>query len=84
MYTESELCERISSLYPDLGECGREIGVHFDEQKHTWVVRLSRDGHWLEHYLEIPDADPCMEGRHCISLGLEIAQLRSNLAGKQF
>jgi hypothetical protein len=30
------------------------------------------------------DAERCMEGKQCVSLGLEIAQLRKNLEGKQF
>jgi hypothetical protein len=32
----------------------------------------------------VPDADACMEGKQCVSLGLEIAQLKKNIAGEQY
>jgi hypothetical protein len=33
----------------------------------------------LKHFLEQADADLCMEGKQCVSLGLEIAQLKDNI-----
>jgi hypothetical protein len=84
MYTEMELCQKITSLYPEIGQCGVDINVDFDQSKSTWVVHLSKDTHSLNHFLEVMDADKCMEGKQCVSLGLEIAQLRNNIEGKQF
>lgn len=84
MYSNAELCEKIVSLYPDIGECGIDIDVNFDPSKNTWVVHLKKGEHSLNHFLETLDADRCMDGKQCVSLGLEIAQLRKNVAGEQF
>ena len=84
MYNNKELCEKITSLYPDIGECGIDIDVDFDQTKNTWVVHLKKGEHSLNHFLEILDADRCMDGKQCVALGLEIAQLRKNIEGEQF
>lgn len=84
MHDKNELCQKITSLYPDIGVCGIDIDINFDEDKKTWVVDLKKDGQELKHYLEVPDAESCMLGKQCVSLGLEIAQLRKNTVGKQY
>lgn len=84
MYTREELCIKITEVYPDIGECGIDIDVRFDEGKKAWVVDLKKGSHELEHYLDTPEADDCMKGNKCVPLGLEIAQLRKNIEGKQF
>ncbi len=84
MYSDQELCEKITAMYPEIGECNINIEVHHDDEKNVWVVDLKKDGHDLKHFLEYPDADNCMEGKQCVSLGLEIAQLRKNIEGQQF
>ena len=47
-------------------------------------MHLEKDGQELKHYLEEPDAAGCVEGKQCVALGLEIAQLKNNIEGKQF
>jgi len=84
MYSKMELCERITSLYPDIGECGIDIDVTYNEAEKSWVVHLEKGTHSLDHFLEMLDADKCMEGKQCVALGLDIAQLRKNIEGKQF
>ena len=84
MYTKDELCKKITDIYPDIGQCGIDIDVSYDAEKKAWVVDLIKDSHELKHYLDIPEADDCMEGKQCIPLGLEIAQLKKNIEGKQF
>mgnify|MGYP001164758417 FL=1 len=84
MYGNTALCRKITRLYPEIGECGIDIAVTYDEAKKAWVVHLKKDTHSLDHYLELLDADLCMEGKQCVALGLEIAQLRNNIEGKQF
>jgi hypothetical protein len=42
-------------------------------------VDLKKEGHQLKTFLEPLDADSCMEGKQCISLGLQIAQLVANI-----
>ena len=79
MHDKKELCDRIRSLYPEIGECGIEVEANFDETKKVWVVDLKKEGHQLKTFLEPPDADSCMEGKQCVSLGLQIAQLVANI-----
>ena len=84
MHDKKELCQKIIKLYPEIGECDINVDVNFDKEKHVWLVDLKKDEHELKHHLEVPDADQCMEGKQCVSLGLEIAQLKKNIKGKQF
>ena len=84
MYDKNELCKKITEIYPEIGTCGIDINVEFDEEKNVWVVDLKKDQHELKHYLELTDAEHCMHGDQCVSLGLEIAQLEKNIQGEQF
>lgn len=84
MYDKIELCKKITHLYPEVGVCGIDIDVDFDESKKVWIVDLKKENHELKHHLEISDAEQCMEGKQCVSLGLEIAQLMKNVEGNQF
>lgn len=79
MIDKAELCEKIRELYPDIGECGIDVNVDYDQGQKAWVVDLKKDRHELKHFLEQEDADLCMDGKQCVSLGLEIAQLRDNI-----
>ena len=42
MHDKKELCEKIKSIYPDIGECGIEVDVDYNETKKAWVVDLNR------------------------------------------
>lgn len=84
MYNAKQLCNKIVKLYPEIGVCGVDISVTKDPSEKTWIVHLKKDAHKLDHFLEFMDADKCMNGKQCVSLGLEIAQLRKNIVGKQF
>ena len=80
MYDKKELCEKIRELYPDIGECGIDVDVDFDEDQKSWTVNLKKDHLELKTFLENQDAELCMEGKQCVSLGLEIAQLKENIS----
>jgi len=79
MYTKEELCEKIKKVFPDIGACGIDVLVDFDKEKNAWVVDLKKDEHELKTYLEPEEADTCMDGKQCVSLGLQISQLRVNI-----
>jgi len=79
MYNKKELCEKIKSVHPDIGECGIDIDVDWDESKKAWVVDLKKGSEELKTHLEPEDANGCMEGKQCVSLGLQIAQLKANI-----
>lgn len=84
MYTDHELCQKILEMYPELGERGVNIEVTHDDALKVWVVNLKKGDHELRHHLEYPDADKCMWDKKCVSLGLEIAQLKKIIDGHQF
>lgn len=82
MISKEKLCEKIRELYPDIGECGIDIDVDYDEEQNKWVVDLKKENQELKTFLEDGDADKCMIGQQCVSLGIEIAQLRANIDRK--
>ncbi len=79
MHDKAELCEKIRSLHPEIGECGIDLDVDWSDEKNTWIVDLKKDNHELKTHLEPEDANGCMDGKQCVSLGLQIAELRSNI-----
>ena len=79
MYDKKELCEKIRSVHPDIGECSIDINVDWDEAKKAWVVDLKKGKEELKTHLEPEEADGCMDGKQCVSLGLQIAQLKANI-----
>jgi hypothetical protein len=76
MYDKNELFEKIRTLYPESGECSIDLDVGYDEEQNSWVVYLKKGNREVKHYLPDADADYCMEGKQCVSLGLEIAQFK--------
>jgi hypothetical protein len=79
MHDRKELCEKIRSLYPEIGECGIDVDVSYDEKKQAWIVDLKHGRHELTTHLEPDDADACMDGKQCLYLGTQISQLVSNI-----
>lgn len=75
------LCEKIRGVYPDIGRCGIDVDVAFDQKNNRWKVGLHRGNKSLETFLEKGDAELCMAGKQCVSLGLEIHQLTDNVDG---
>ncbi len=84
MHDKQELCSKIVEMYPEIGQCGIDVKVDWNKEKNSWVVDLAKGNHQLRHYLEDPDAESCIEGKQCVSLGLEIAQLVNNIKGEQY
>jgi hypothetical protein len=80
MLDKYKLCEKIKEIYPDIGECGMDLTIDYDNEKKTWIVDLKKGGHKLKTHLEPEDADACMLGKKCIGLGIQIAQLRDNIS----
>jgi hypothetical protein len=79
MIDKNELCEKIRQLYPDVGECGIDVAAEYDTSQKSWVVHLKKGSYRLKTFLEEGDAEQCMLGRKCVGLGIEIAQLRTNI-----
>lgn len=79
MISKEELCQKIRDIYPDIGECGIDVEVDYDNAQERWVVDLKKDDHALKTYLEDGDAELCLTGKQCVGLGIEIAQLRDSI-----
>jgi len=79
MIDKGELCDKIRSIYPEIGECGINVEVRWDGETKAWVVDLTAGDHELQTYLEPEDVQACMEGKQCVNLGVQIAQLKSNV-----
>ncbi|OQX06775.1 MAG: hypothetical protein BWK76_25740 [Desulfobulbaceae bacterium A2] len=84
MYSKEALCEKIVTLYPEIGKCGIDIAVEYDIDMKIWLVDLKKGSPELKHHLEITDADACMENKQCVSLGLDFDQLKKNIEGQQY
>jgi hypothetical protein len=84
MLDKEELCRKINEIYPDIGECGIGVDAHYSKAKKTWIIELKKDKHMLQHHLDKHDAEDCINGKQCVSLGLEIAQLKKNIQGDQY
>ena len=74
MHGKTELCNKINEIYPEIGECEKDLNVAWDREKNVWEVNFKKDGHRIRHYLEDEDASACMESNRCIGLGLEFGQ----------
>jgi len=79
MIDKADLCKKITEIYPDIGQCGIDVDVDFDAQQERWVVHLEKDDHRVKTFLEEGDAELCLMGRQCVSLGIEINQLRDTI-----
>ena len=79
MPTKEELCEKIKAVFPEIGACGINLMVDYDENNKAWVVDLKKDNHELKTFREEVEAQECMEGKQCVSLGIQIGQLRQNI-----
>jgi hypothetical protein len=79
MVDKDELCNKIREVFPDIGECEIDVNIEYDEKNGAYIVHLKKGNRRLKTYLETEDADVCMDGRQCVGLGLQIAQLRANI-----
>lgn len=84
MYSSDELRQKIRAMYPQIDETGAEFNVRYDEKNRAWLLHLKKDNHELNHYLELHDAEKCLDGTQCVSLGLDIAQMFNHIEEKQF
>jgi hypothetical protein len=76
--TKQDLCKKIEEVFPDAGICGVDFDVEYDESVKAWAVDLHHGNHHLRTFIEIDEANNCLEGKACIPLGMQIAQLKHN------
>jgi hypothetical protein len=76
----TELCEKIKALHPEIGECGIDIKITWNEGKKIWDMIFKKKGHVLTSHMSPEEARVCMEGRKSMALDTRIANLQSTLA----
>lgn len=78
MATQQELCKKIESIHPDIGVCGIDFDVEYDEKAQAWAVDFHQGKQHLKTYVEDNEADSCLDKEKCLPLALQISQLRAN------
>lgn len=81
-YTIVGLKEKVMEIFPEIEQHGIAFGLEFSEEKDAYVLRFRRKGHELTTHLEKKDADDCMNGIKCVSLGGQVAQFIKNFEGR--
>ena len=78
MVTKEELCKKIETVHPNIGVCGIDFDVEFDETAKAWAVDFHQGKQHLRTFVEDNEADTCLTEERCLSLALQISQLRTN------
>jgi len=79
MINAEKLCQKITDIYPEIGSCGIDVDAVYDDTKKAWVVDLRKENHHLQTHLETDEADLCLAGKQCVSLGIQVKQLVDNI-----
>ena len=79
MYSSDQICQKINNLFPDLGDCGKDVNVSYDSDQHTFTVSHKKGGKELKTFLDSEDTRACLEKDQCIGVGFDIVQLRENV-----
>ncbi len=77
-YTVVGLKTKILDMYPEIGKYGVIPSLTFDDEKNTYVFKLTKGPHELSTYIDKADADRCMDGHVCVSLGVQVRQFLEN------
>ena len=82
-YTIVGLKEKVLEMYPELERQGIAVNLSFDATKDAYVLKMHKGAHELTTHLERQDADDCMQGIKCVSLGIQVAQFSKNFAVRE-
>ena len=80
MLNNNQICLKISEMYPDLEGCGRDVHISFDSLNKAWVIDLEKNGRRLKTFLDMDDAQSCIEDGQCVGLAFQVSQLRGNIS----
>jgi hypothetical protein len=72
------LDSKLREMYPDIDKYNFDMSLSFDENKDAWIVELDHGKHKLTTHLNREDAEACLEGTHCVYLGVQIGQFVKN------
>jgi hypothetical protein len=74
-----ELCGKIRDIYPEVGRCGIDVAVGWNQDQQAWEVALTQRDNTLKTFLEPEDVQACLENERCVNLGVQIGKLEENV-----
>ena len=77
-YTVVGLKTKILEMYPEIEKMKVIPSLTFDAGKNAYVLKLTKGPHELSTYIDKADADRCMDGHVCVSLGVQVRQFLEN------
>jgi hypothetical protein len=77
-YTIVGLKEKILEMYPEIEKLGVISTLVYDEEKKAYVLKLHKGPHELSTYIDKVDADRCLDGHVCVTLGVQVRQFLDN------
>ncbi len=83
MYNKDQVCQKIRNIFPDVGDCGDDIKVEYSTADHMWVVDLKTGKKHLKTFVSEEDVNRCLDGKQCVGLAIEVAQLKSSIERRE-
>ena len=77
-YTKVGLEDKILDMYPEIRDYNIALSLNYIEEKNSYIVKVKKDGHELDTYLDKSDADECMDGVKCVRLGIKFGEFINN------
>uniref|UniRef100_I2PWQ3 Uncharacterized protein n=1 Tax=Desulfovibrio sp. U5L TaxID=596152 RepID=I2PWQ3_9BACT len=68
------IAQAITTLYPEVSRHGVDITVADDPATGDWLVTMRREGNSLSTHLAKKNAEECLEGIQCTTLGIQIGR----------
>jgi hypothetical protein len=78
-YTIEGLRDKILEFHPEIAAKGIALSLNFDEASNRFVLLFSLEEEELGTYLDKKDADACMDGKKCVNLAVQVAQILAEL-----
>jgi hypothetical protein len=72
--TREALARMLHEMYPEITENHISLSLSFDEMEDAWLVELAGEGREAITYLRRKDAEDCINGVKCESLGIEVGE----------
>lgn len=74
MEHKENVCRTLHRIHPDIGECGKDLRVEWNENLGVWAVDFHKRGNRIKHFVDPQDMIDCMDKNKCVGLGIEFAQ----------
>jgi len=76
MIDNKTICKTIENIFPEKGECGKDIKVDWNKENNAYLVEYLENGKTAKTYVESDDAAVCIEKDCCLDLAFQVNQVR--------